>query len=184
MAEHACTPFGANEEPAANPDVGAADGEAPTSGREPPKTPDTLDASTYDGPVLDGAAVDSGFCTSNRGPEMVELAINGARFCIDSTEVTVAQYRVFLNALDDGHVPDKPAIVCDFNTAATSSTTTTTRPAGRPTRRTGAHARSRAASAAARTDASSVFADAQGAICWQVGKNCFATEFALSAVHI
>jgi formylglycine-generating enzyme len=111
---HACSPFGVNDEAAS--DGALPDAETPTSGREPPKSADIRDAASYDGPVLEGGSVvDSGFCSAKGGPTMVELSVGGARFCIDSTEVTVAQYKVFLDALDTGEQPDKPTF-CAFNT--------------------------------------------------------------------
>jgi sulfatase modifying factor 1 len=44
-------------------------------------------------------------CPSGRGPSMVKL---DAKTCIDSTEVTVGQYRVFVNSVDAGAFPQAP----------------------------------------------------------------------------
>ena len=57
-----------------------------------------LDASPYDGPVVEGGVADGGRCATDAGPTMVELAFGDGGYCVDSTEVTVMQYRVFLEA--------------------------------------------------------------------------------------
>src|SRR5262245_12465852 len=49
-------------------------------------------------------------CGGTDGPEMIEL--DG--FCIDSTEVTNAQYERFYDAVENGTTPDQPA-PCSWN---------------------------------------------------------------------
>ena len=63
------------------------------------------DGSTDDGPASDGAALDSGVplddagCPTGRGPTMAKLpASDGGAYCIDTTEVTNAQYAAFVDA--------------------------------------------------------------------------------------
>ena len=54
------------------------------------------DVSSPDGNLTDGGAAAS-VCPSGRGPRMVQLPnADGGSFCIDSTEVTNAQYAAFL----------------------------------------------------------------------------------------
>ncbi len=65
---------------------------------------DALDAAT------DGEASVAA-CPSGRGPAMVKL---DPHTCIDTTEVTVAQYRAFYVAMDGGTPPALPA-ECSFN---------------------------------------------------------------------
>jgi formylglycine-generating enzyme required for sulfatase activity len=74
-----------------------------------------LDVAKNDGPgapdvgsdvsILDGGAdapaeaTSDGGCPSGRGPVMVKV---DSKTCIDTTEVTVAQYRTFVNSVDGG----------------------------------------------------------------------------------
>jgi formylglycine-generating enzyme required for sulfatase activity len=55
-----------------------------------------------------------GACPSGRGPAMVKI---DPKTCIDSTEVTVGQYRVFYNAVDAGTYPQIPE--CTWNATFT-----------------------------------------------------------------
>ncbi|HEY2368756.1 MAG TPA: SUMF1/EgtB/PvdO family nonheme iron enzyme [Polyangiaceae bacterium] len=73
------------------------------------------DAPVIDAPndVIDASAGDGG-CPSGRGPSMVKL---DPKTCIDSTEVTVAQYRVFFNSNDAGSITQIPE--CGWNTTLT-----------------------------------------------------------------
>jgi len=77
------------------------------------------DGAAYDGPLLDGVASgdSGGRCASSHGPSMVELSFSIASaiksYCIDSTEVTNAQYADFLNAKID---PKSQPSVCAWNT--------------------------------------------------------------------
>jgi sulfatase modifying factor 1 len=50
-------------------------------------------------------------CPTGRGPAMVNV---DSKTCIDSTEVTVAQYRAFFGAVDAGNFPQPPE--CSWNT--------------------------------------------------------------------
>jgi formylglycine-generating enzyme required for sulfatase activity len=70
------------------------------------------DGSSSGGP--DGSLPDSG-CPSQGGPGMVRVGGPLNNFCIDSTEVTIGQYRTFLNATvnDAGPVPS----VCAWKTS-------------------------------------------------------------------
>ena len=70
--------------------------------------------------VSSGDASTSIVCPSGQGPSMVQ--IKNQPFCIDSTEVTNAQYQAFLMAVKDGYVADAGA-QCAWNTTFTSSTT-------------------------------------------------------------
>jgi len=80
----------------------------------------TVDSGTVDSSIIDSGTVDSGTvdtggasdtissgCPSKYGPPMVFLA--GQNLCIDSTEVTEAQYNVFLLATDKPKAPKIPA---------------------------------------------------------------------------
>ena len=57
---------------------------------------------------------DSGPCPTGRGPTMVALDY-GSPFCIDSTEVTVGQYKQFVAAVTAGYTPVS-APRCAWNT--------------------------------------------------------------------
>ncbi len=46
---------------------------------------------------------------------MAELSFQGFEFCIDTTEVTVAQYAPYLDDIAQGHTPEQRP-ECDFNT--------------------------------------------------------------------
>lgn len=60
------------------------------------------------GPPVDGA-VDSGVCGVHEGPRMVQLPAAGGAFCIDTTEVTNAQYQRFIDdTRDTSHLPTIP----------------------------------------------------------------------------
>ncbi len=107
---HACAPFGLETEAQGTGDASAGDRDTT---QEPPKP--ISDASVYDGPVLEGGSVlDAGRCTSSAGPAMVELTVGDAKYCIDSTEVTNAQYEIFLQAIAAGTTPEQPTY-CAFN---------------------------------------------------------------------
>jgi formylglycine-generating enzyme required for sulfatase activity len=86
----------------------------------------TSDVTTFDAPAIeagpdagpsdaandviaDASAVDA--CPSGRGPSMVAL---DPKTCIDSTEVTNGEYRVFYNSVDAGSFPQIPE--CTWNT--------------------------------------------------------------------
>jgi formylglycine-generating enzyme len=98
--------------PSARSDAGDAgrDSSVPFDGpRDGPRAPDVRDVG------IDSRAGDAeaGACPSGRGPEMVALDL-GAPFCMDSTEVTVGQYNVFLAAVSSGYTPVTPAR-CGWN---------------------------------------------------------------------
>lgn len=73
----------------------------------PDTTSDVTVADTSSADVVDAGPVP---CPSGRGPNMVHL---DPHTCIDTTEVTVAQYRAFLASVDGGAVA-QPA-ECSFN---------------------------------------------------------------------
>jgi formylglycine-generating enzyme required for sulfatase activity len=85
------------------PGVDAASDGPPPDGSDGATASDASDAS----PILDGAA-----CVSLHGPTMVRIGAN----CIDSTEVTYAQYRDFVNANPDASAVARPA-ECAGNTS-------------------------------------------------------------------
>jgi formylglycine-generating enzyme len=64
---------------------------------------------TDGGPLVDGASGDGasqeGGCPGHGGPSAVRVTRPGGSFCIDATEVTVAQYRAFVSA-GGGASPD------------------------------------------------------------------------------
>lgn len=71
-------------------------------------------AATNDGGAGEGG--EAGVCPSGRGPTMVALpAAGGGTFCIDSTEVTNAQYASFVQAVGGGNI-NQPA-ECSWNTS-------------------------------------------------------------------
>ena len=65
-------------------------------------------------------AADASVCPSGRGPQMVRINAPNASFCIDSTEVTNAQYHAFIEAAPA--VTQIPA--CAFSTSLMPSNTT------------------------------------------------------------
>jgi formylglycine-generating enzyme len=69
---------------ASSADARGADGEDPSP---------SVDASALDGPPVE---VPDGGCPSGRGPQMVDVG----GYCIDSTEVTQAQYAAFIDAMN------------------------------------------------------------------------------------
>jgi len=60
----------------------------------------------------DVSSGDAAACPSGQGPTMIHV---GPKTCIDSTEVTVAQYRAFVQAVDGGAPITQPP-ECAFNT--------------------------------------------------------------------
>ncbi len=70
------------------------------------------DGSSIDASSIDASSIDGGLdaCPSGRGPTMVSV---GAKQCIDSTEVTVAQYRAFYTSVDAGNFTQVAA--CGWN---------------------------------------------------------------------
>jgi len=84
----------------------------------------SLDAGTPDSPVVsdapdasDAAMVwDASACPSGKGPVMVNVA---NLFCIDSTEVTIAQYSQFLTAGKTPGSLGEPMPACAFNKSYT-----------------------------------------------------------------
>ncbi len=87
----------------------AADASAPTDAG-PPDSPTVSDATAGapDAPMVGDAAA----CPSGKGRDMINVA---DLFCIDSTEVTIAQYNQFLTA---GKAPGslgEPMPACTFN---------------------------------------------------------------------
>jgi formylglycine-generating enzyme required for sulfatase activity len=76
---------------------------------------DDAEASVVDAAMEAGADAPPNRCPAGRGPSMVEIiAIDGRSFCIDSTEVTQAQYQQFLLATA-GDASDQRA-TCTWNT--------------------------------------------------------------------
>ena len=74
----------------------------------------TVDATTdaiADAP-MDVVEAGDGACPSGRGPTMVKL---DGKTCIDTTEVTVAQYRAFFDSVDAGSVTQ--IAECSWNTS-------------------------------------------------------------------
>lgn len=73
------------------------------------------DASIDDAGNADtGTNDDAGPCPGTGGPTAVRVGPPGATFCIDSTEVTNRQYKIFLTSVDAGAFP-QPAY-CAWNT--------------------------------------------------------------------
>jgi len=66
-------------------------------------------------PPADGAPPDTGACPVLEGPAMVRVD----NYCVDSTEVTRAQYQKFLDAKVDPSKQDSP---CAWNADFTPST--------------------------------------------------------------
>jgi sulfatase modifying factor 1 len=74
------------------------------------------DGATLDGNTgSDGALI--GACSGSAGPTMVRVRSGAGSYCIDTTEVTFSQYRLFLAALAGGATLTQPA-ACAFNTDA------------------------------------------------------------------
>ena len=73
---------------------------------------DTPDAAS-DGARGDATVIDSGACGVHPGPSMIQLSTGSVSFCIDTTEVTNAQYGEFLD--DFTHPPTMPGY-CAFDT--------------------------------------------------------------------
>jgi sulfatase modifying factor 1 len=72
-------------------------------------------ATSLDGGA-DGNALSDGGCPGNQGPAMVRVPLpEGGSFCIDTTEVTLAQYNAFLTATA-GDMSAQPAS-CAWNTS-------------------------------------------------------------------
>jgi sulfatase modifying factor 1 len=78
----------------------------------PPDSPTVFDAGTYSGGLA--MAGDAAACPSGKGPDMVNVA---NLFCIDSTEVTVAEYDRFLAAGITPGSMGEPMPACGFNKA-------------------------------------------------------------------
>jgi sulfatase modifying factor 1 len=80
----------------------------------------TTDVAPNDGGVKADASgdADANPCPSLHGPAMVLVPSNGQSFCIDSTEVTTAQYAEFVTAVAKGAtVVAPPSGVCQWNTS-------------------------------------------------------------------
>jgi formylglycine-generating enzyme required for sulfatase activity len=78
------------------------------------------DATGGDGATGQDGDVDAtpeGECPGTAGPVAVHVGGTHNRFCIDSTEVTVGQYRAFLDAMDGGVGGQPPE--CAWNTSYT-----------------------------------------------------------------
>ena len=54
-------------------------------------------------------------CPAQRGPAMAEISFGGSEYCVDVTEVTVANYAVYLDDIAQGYVPEQRP-ECGFNT--------------------------------------------------------------------
>ncbi|MDB4941507.1 MAG: uncharacterized protein JWP97_1041 [Labilithrix sp.] len=88
----------------------------------PPLVPEAESGAPDGAVVVDAAVLDSGSdapdaapsCPAGRGPSMVRISAPGAAFCIDSTEVSNAQYAKFL--LSDPQPADQPGYCKDWNT--------------------------------------------------------------------
>jgi formylglycine-generating enzyme required for sulfatase activity len=92
----------------------ASDVTVPDSSKAETGTDGAADA-PFDAPIEVGPPGDGGTaCPSGRGPSMVKL---DPKTCIDSTEVTVGQYRVFFNSNDAGTITQLP--VCSWNATLT-----------------------------------------------------------------
>lgn len=93
---------------------GGGDGSFPPEG----ETTIVVDSKVIDDGGLDGPTVEGGVvggstkCASTRGPAMVELSMGGVTYCIDTTEVTNAQYQPFI---DEPNKPPKHPR-CTWNT--------------------------------------------------------------------
>jgi formylglycine-generating enzyme required for sulfatase activity len=77
--------------------------------------PDAIASDADSGPLPDGPAPDTGACPSLEGPALVRVD----NYCVDSTEVTRAQYLKFLNAMVD---PSKQDSTCAWNGSFVPST--------------------------------------------------------------
>jgi formylglycine-generating enzyme required for sulfatase activity len=82
--------------------------EAGTSDRSPIDAPDG-------GAPQDGATGDASACPGTSGPSSVRILRSAGDFCIDSTEVTNAQYAEFLRAGDGGAIDPR----CRWKTSHT-----------------------------------------------------------------
>jgi len=97
-------------------DLGGGDAASDVTTIDSPLAESGTDAGVVDAPVdatsdvVDAANDGSAACPSGRGPTMVVM---DPKTCIDSTEVTVAQYRVFFDTNDAGAIMQIPE--CTWN---------------------------------------------------------------------
>lgn len=82
--------------------------------------PKDAEGSPTDGGTADADA-DAGRCPRGVGPTMVEVtSLLGVSYCVDSTEVSQAQYQQFLKAMVTGTVDQGP--LCSWNTTFAPTT--------------------------------------------------------------
>jgi formylglycine-generating enzyme required for sulfatase activity len=93
--------------------LGTADAAAPVDAG-PPDSPTPFDAAAQAEAEAGNAAMtgDAAACPSGKGPAMVNVA---DLFCIDGTEVTIAQYNQFLTAGLNPGTLGEPMPACGFN---------------------------------------------------------------------
>ncbi len=91
-------------------DTGAPDTSAPADTSAP-------DTTSSDGSVL----VDSGPCGVHPGPFMVQLATSKGTFCIDTREVTNAQYTEFTSSADKPLFPGYCSFKSGYNLASATA---------------------------------------------------------------
>jgi sulfatase modifying factor 1 len=85
----------------------AADGPSTSDAPSPVDAPSTVDASADGRSVADAA---DGGCPGSQGPPSIVVTSDQGSYCIDSTEVTTAQYGVFLKAGFQLAADDVPAL--------------------------------------------------------------------------
>src|SRR5690348_8422215 len=74
----------------------------------------TNDGATFDASASDAAVLGEAGCPTGRGPAMIEINDVPTPYCIDSTEVTNADYKAFLDSSPS--TAGQPPGICDFNT--------------------------------------------------------------------
>lgn len=91
---------------------GSCVGEEAGGGDASPSPDDSASPPPAEGGAFDGAGLP---CPTTKGPEMVRVGTANNNFCIDSTEVTVGQYREFTTATAGDAAGQPPE--CEWNTS-------------------------------------------------------------------